>query len=703
MKKIFSKKNKRNTNNNKRVNLKKIMKGKIKRNLKRKKKIQDNTKSIGKILSLQITSIIFFVCIVLGGISFYFSSSSLNNNISSSMQNRAEDISKMISKGIETQKTNVEGVAKRYEIRNMNWEIQKPDLQKEAKRLGIERFLVADLYGKSKSSNGNIGYVLNEDYFTAAVKGETVITNPIHSKIDGKLVILIATPIKDVNNNIQGVLMATLNVNVLNNIIENINMGNKGYGIVVNKDGVVIGHKDIQMVSSKKNMIQEASENKKLKELADILKKMTNREKGFGEYTYKGEGKIIGYAPIPNTDWSFAITVPKTEIFGQLNQLRILSVVSSLIFMGIGIILAIILAKQIKKPLVGIKEFAEELAKCNLGYKIKIDRKDEFGQVAAALNIAVEKLQNVVTSVKEESELALTCSKETEDMFEKVNKEVEQISSSAQEISASMEEGTAALQEVTSMSMMVKDETINVSHNVNEGLNLASDVKRKSNSMKNGVLSSRDSIKEVYIETKQNLESAIKEVTIVNKISEMANEILKISDQTNLLALNAAIEAARAGEEGKGFAVVADEVRKLAEQSSKTVTGIQQNVEKVLKAVERLAGESKNVLIVIEDKILNDYEKLIDVSEQYNHDGEAFMEMMGKISDITGAISASMDGVAKSMEELDSSITGVSRASSNIAQNISDVNDQNEQIVVQSHKNSGSSVKLSNLVEEFKI
>ena len=92
------------------------------------------------------------------------------------------------------------------------------------------------------------------------------------------------------------------------------------------------------------------------------------------------------------------------------------------------------------------------------------------------------------------------------------------------------------------------------------------------------------------VQVTENQKSLNDEILNIGKLSKEINNILgyikEIADQTKMLGLNAAIEAARAGDSGKGFGVVADEIRKLSENSKETAAKINTLTKKIENSVK---------------------------------------------------------------------------------------------------------------------
>ena len=162
------------------------------------------------------------------------------------------------------------------------------------------------------------------------------------------------------------------------------------------------------------------------------------------------------------------------------------------------------------------------LAEGDLTQDIRLQSKDEIGDLIESVNIMRSKMNDAVGQ-------ALQVSSELKD--------------SAAGQAASIEETSASLDEISSMTRQNAENTTQANQLM---LSAEGAVKRANGSMA-GLTNSMREIAKAIEQTQK----------IVKSIDE-------ISFQTNLLALNASVEAARAGEAGAGFSVVADEVRNLA-------------------------------------------------------------------------------------------------------------------------------------------
>ncbi|HJV45417.1 MAG TPA: cache domain-containing protein, partial [Bacillota bacterium] len=111
------------------------------------------------------------------------------------------------------------------------------------KNSDYEMFFVSnDLKGQQAYTSLNSTVDISDrDYFKQSIQGKTVVSDPLISKVTGKMVLVISTPIYQ-NSQVTGVVGATVLIDKLVDIINTEKLGRTGYPYIYNKDGIVLVH-----------------------------------------------------------------------------------------------------------------------------------------------------------------------------------------------------------------------------------------------------------------------------------------------------------------------------------------------------------------------------------------------------------------------------------------------------------------------------
>ncbi|MDF2567428.1 MAG: methyl-accepting chemotaxis sensory transducer [Oscillospiraceae bacterium] len=316
------------------------------------------------------------------------------------MLRNATDSGKLIYSKIEKHYVNLEAIANRNVIKNMNWNEQLTAMKEEVKRNGYLKLGIADLKGDAKYDNGTSTNVSERAHFQAALAGKTTISDPLMSKVDNTIVVVIATPIKDANNQVVAVLMATLDDNFISDITNQIKARKTGYAFIINRSGTTIAHPDINKVVEMDNEIEKAKSDSKLKGIADVEKKMASGEQGSSHYIYKNQKKYISYTYIGELNWSMAITVPESEVFESIQHIKTKILFVTIIFIALGaFIIAFLSLFIIKKPIKKLTDVADKLAVGDVSVEVTATNKDELGMLMMSFS-------NMIENIKMQSESA---------------------------------------------------------------------------------------------------------------------------------------------------------------------------------------------------------------------------------------------------------------------------------------------------------
>jgi methyl-accepting chemotaxis protein len=661
-------------------------------------------KKVQSKLTLQIFLLVLIICGILSFGAYYISSNSLNETVKTNLVERTDDASKLLSNYMKDKQTALDGVTALNEVKSENWEIQKPILIEESKKLGFEKLGIVNLNGKAHTTlNDSEVDVSKVEYVQKALNGQIGFSDATRSKVNGALIVDAYAPIKSSDGKIIGAMIGTLNVQKVSAFLQEMKFSNSAYPYVVNKEGTVILHKNINIVKNEQNAIKSAEKDSSYKELSSYIKKVIAGETGFGEYEYNGAENIIAYTPISGVNWFMVVEADKSVVFKAINHLKLMELGATIIFIFLGLIFGLFIAKSITKPLLKIKNLAERLSQYDFSNKIDVLRKDEFGETALALNTAQENIKTLIKKIMDgaqdmsaaSEELSAT-SEELASRFEHINMSTEDIVKIAREASSSTGEVTASIEEIDSSITKLSNKAMDGSNNSNESKGRAVEVQ---SSAKKVIDESRN----IYKDKEEKILKAIEAGKVVEEVKDMADAIANISEQTNLLALNAAIEAARAGEQGKGFAVVAEEVRTLAEQTSETVYTIQNTIGKIQEAFKNLSNNGNELLKFIDENVNKQFDSYLSTGEQYYKDSEYVSGMAEDLSSMAQQITASVNQVTNSIQNMAEDSEKSSASTNEIKDSIKDASLAMEQIAKTAQSQAQLAQELSEIVHKFKI
>ncbi|MGL6053980.1 MAG: methyl-accepting chemotaxis protein, partial [Vibrio metschnikovii] len=276
-----------------------------------------------------------------------------------------------------------------------------------------------------------------------------------------------------------------------------------------------------------------------------------------------GEEVFVASLYIPSMDWFVVASVPVREVFADLNSMGQRMILLTLMVAGGFIVVGIILANSIAKPIRQIAQRFTDLGQGDgdLSQRIEIEGTDEIAQLSQGFNGFIDKIHRSMKEVSATSRAlhhaAANVSNKSQTTFDNSQHQREQ-----------------TVQVVTAMNQM--GSTISeIAANAATAAETANEAATSTLQGKKVITQAKDTIDRLAIDMTNTGEVVGELAKKTQDIGSILDVIREISEQTNLLALNAAIEAARAGDQGRGFAVVADEVRNLASRTASSTEEIQ--------------------------------------------------------------------------------------------------------------------------------
>ena len=595
----------------------------------------------------------------------------------------------------------------------------------------FDYIMIAGPDGHSYNDIGSRTHIETRSYFNAIMKDgkDFYIDDPVISKTTGKPVVHITRAIKRNGKNF-AMLAGVIDLNHFTEEIKSIKIGDGGYAVLLASDGTVLYHPNSEFIMNK-NFITGLSEG--FEQMSEIATHISAGETGHAWMTgLNGEKDYFSYHGVNGTPWGLAFSVPQSQIYNIIVKIRtqmavfgVIVVIVTIIFGGLFLYFSIKPLKIVEKTIKGIAS-----GNADLTQRIQINSTNEVGQVVQSFNRFTEKLQVIISDVKDSKEELATAGESMKtaavetassitEITSNINSMHTQITSQADSVQKTVNAVNHIASSMNSFESMVTSQSADVtqaSAAVEEMIGNISSVNSSVEKMA-GSFETLAKTAHTGFTKQEDVNNRIMQIKTQSAMLQEANAaISQIAEQTNLLAMNAAIEAAHAGDAGKGFSVVADEIRKLSETSaeqSKTIGEQLNNIGEAINSVVSVSVESSEAFKSVSDKI-SETEILVmqikSAMDEQNEGSKQINEALYNMNDATVQVRNASQEMQFSNKQILSEIQALSDATKMMKSEMEEmeieakrINETGVQLKDISDKVDSSIVKIGSQIDQFKV
>ncbi len=352
------------------------------------------TRSIRGKLIFAFMTLAMTATIVVGIISYFQGQSAIRKTYSESLESEVKITAQYVDEFIVQRMQDMKTLANISRIRSMDAVQAKEAILQYYKQWYIyENLSLTGPDGKTVIRSDDKELDLSDrDYFQAAMRGETVISEPLFSKASGNIVFVVAAPVYSLDqpDQIIGMISGTLPTRIFSPILTNAQSGKTAEAYIINRDGYFITPSRFEDDLRAAGFIKERAE-LELKVESPAAAESIKGLSGSSEYLDYRNTMVLGaYAPVKSTGWGLIIEIDSVEAFRDISQLRFILLAVFLLVAVLVVVVSLLIANLIAKPVGMMTEAAQNLALGDINQAVTYRSSDEIGRLADSFRTLIE-------------------------------------------------------------------------------------------------------------------------------------------------------------------------------------------------------------------------------------------------------------------------------------------------------------------------
>jgi len=349
--------------------------------------------------------------VAVGSVAGYLSSRSLEERIRDTQLQKTVAISDKVNRFMYERYGDIQVLAAHPIITNRKVQTLIAQTEREAvlndyaKAYGVYNLIAfADLNGttsiRSTSTQDPNVNIKDSDFFKAAIKGTTFISQPILSTTDKTISFFLAAPVKENGTDkLIGVMRSQVPVDQLNEIIEGSLKEDDEYYLIDAKGKIVLSNE----VSQQSRQAQD--------NFPDIASDINNKKLSTKELieAFGGQTELATYSPLPsyrnmpNLNMGLIITNDADSAFKANRELAIAFAAGTGITALIVGFLATLLVNRSVKPIQDAADVVAKIGQGDLDSRLEVKSEDELGILSANINGMAEQLKYLSEAQQQEA------------------------------------------------------------------------------------------------------------------------------------------------------------------------------------------------------------------------------------------------------------------------------------------------------------